>query len=174
MQPSGYAEPVAGWLDLKYATGTGNDPLWESDILRPVFRALFVDWQNGSLNFPDLGDTPSTDPNEVPGGIAPSAHIPPLITPTTPLAVPPTLAGLDLVADGDDTLTFHGTVIVSSARATRPVPRIPLTVVAESISRGQQRCRSIRRTIVLRGSAGSFVTDGFQVGQKDPCHRIPY
>ena len=36
---SGYAEPLAGWVDLKYATGTGNDPLWESDILRPVFRA---------------------------------------------------------------------------------------------------------------------------------------
>ncbi len=45
--------------------GEGNFPLWESCALREdVFRELFQDWQNGSENFPDLGDDPSPDPND--------------------------------------------------------------------------------------------------------------
>lgn len=44
--------------------GNGNMPIWESCILRPAFRALFVDWENGAQNFPDLGDGVSTDPSD--------------------------------------------------------------------------------------------------------------
>lgn len=45
--------------------GSGNFPIWESCVLRDDgFRALFTDWENGSANFPDLGDAPSTDPND--------------------------------------------------------------------------------------------------------------
>src|SRR6185436_1093552 len=63
------------WSDLKYPTGGGNFPLWESDMLRQqVFRALFDDWQNPRYandnlgdGFPVLGDTPSPDPNRTPG-----------------------------------------------------------------------------------------------------------
>ncbi|CAM5793933.1 LEPR-XLL domain-containing protein [Rhizobacter fulvus] len=52
-----YNETVpAAWSDVVYGGGSGNDPLWESATLRPVFRALFDDWQNGALEFPDLGD----------------------------------------------------------------------------------------------------------------------
>lgn len=40
--------------------GHGNFPLWESCVLRPAFRALFVDWEGNG--FPDLGDAPSADP----------------------------------------------------------------------------------------------------------------
>jgi hypothetical protein len=41
--------------------GSGRFPLWESCDLRPAFRALFDDWENGDLNFPDLFDSPSGD-----------------------------------------------------------------------------------------------------------------
>ncbi|MBI1398269.1 MAG: LEPR-XLL domain-containing protein, partial [Betaproteobacteria bacterium] len=57
-----YSETGAAWVDLKYHTGGGNHPLWESARLRGVFRALFDDWQDGGLNFPDLGDATSPDP----------------------------------------------------------------------------------------------------------------
>ena len=36
--------------------GNGNFPVWESCELRPGFRALFRDWENLGLAFPDLGD----------------------------------------------------------------------------------------------------------------------
>ena len=61
-----YTETVPGvWIDLKYEGGNGNDPLWESALLRPAFRTLFADWANGGLDFPDLGDGTSPDPNAV-------------------------------------------------------------------------------------------------------------
>jgi hypothetical protein len=36
--------------------GNGNMPMFESCLLRPAFRTLFTDWENGPQNFPDLGD----------------------------------------------------------------------------------------------------------------------
>jgi hypothetical protein len=42
--------------------GNGSFPLFESCVLRPAFRAVFVDWENGLDNFPDHGDVPSPDP----------------------------------------------------------------------------------------------------------------
>ena len=45
--------------------GTGAYPAWDSCVLRPAFRALFSDWENGANtqpNFPDLGDDTSPDP----------------------------------------------------------------------------------------------------------------
>ncbi|MCW5624529.1 MAG: LEPR-XLL domain-containing protein, partial [Burkholderiales bacterium] len=62
----GFSTTGSGWVDLVYDTGTGNYPLWESQRLRSVFRELFVDSQNGGLEFPDLGDAPSPDPNDTP------------------------------------------------------------------------------------------------------------
>ena len=61
--PDPYADDGASWTDLAYPTGTGHDPLWESALLRPAFKELFTDWQNGALNFPDLGDPTVSDPN---------------------------------------------------------------------------------------------------------------
>jgi hypothetical protein len=58
-----YVDNGTDWEDLVYPTGTGNDPLWESALLRPGFKALFTDWQNDLLQFPDLGDGTSPDPN---------------------------------------------------------------------------------------------------------------
>jgi hypothetical protein len=59
----GTASVTRDWLGVQYPTGYGNFPLWESSLLRDkVFRKLFVDWQDGSQQFPDLGDTPTLDP----------------------------------------------------------------------------------------------------------------
>ncbi len=45
--------------------GNGNFPLFESCVLRDMgFRSLFDDWENGSQDFPDLGDATSFDPND--------------------------------------------------------------------------------------------------------------
>lgn len=41
--------------------GYGNFPLWESCVLRPVFRTLFRDWEHGSAVFPDDGDAVAYD-----------------------------------------------------------------------------------------------------------------
>jgi hypothetical protein len=47
--------------------GNGEFPLWESCVLRPTFRTIYTDWENGVQNFPALGDATSsdtrTDPN---------------------------------------------------------------------------------------------------------------
>ena len=66
-------EVIGEWRPLEYETGGGNFPLWESDILRPVWQAYFEDWQNGrsidfqtglNIDYPMLGDEPSDDPND--------------------------------------------------------------------------------------------------------------
>ena len=61
--------PVFDTLDTRDAIvtgGFGTFPLWESCVLRPTFRDLFVDWENGSHNFPDLDDLESPDPDNDP------------------------------------------------------------------------------------------------------------
>ena len=63
---NGYSDNDASWTDLVYPVSPGNNPLWESELLRPGFRALFTDWRSGGLDFPDLGDATSPDPNTAP------------------------------------------------------------------------------------------------------------
>ncbi|MBW1817956.1 MAG: VCBS repeat-containing protein, partial [Deltaproteobacteria bacterium] len=59
---SGLFKVYTDWQDIDYAMGTGNFPLWESNALRyPVFRELFIDWENFGVAFPDLDDAPTTD-----------------------------------------------------------------------------------------------------------------
>jgi hypothetical protein len=54
--------PVFGARAEEITAGTGQFPLWESCVLRPAFRTLFRDWENGAESFPDLGDAESADP----------------------------------------------------------------------------------------------------------------
>jgi hypothetical protein len=42
--------------------GNGHMPIWESCVARPAFRSLFKDWENGTEQFPELGDAVSADP----------------------------------------------------------------------------------------------------------------
>src|SRR6266511_2685328 len=109
---SGYSDSDAQWKDLTYQTGTGNFPLWESTLLRPVFRALFKDWQNGALQFPDLGDTPSDDPNAT--GPGPAVTPGPYVTPFDQPAPPAPPSGLTIVVTGAQTVTLPGGVTIAS------------------------------------------------------------
>ena len=47
---------TAGTAQITVNGGTGQFPLWEKCAFRPAFRKLFKDWENGSDQFPDLGD----------------------------------------------------------------------------------------------------------------------
>ncbi len=102
------------WQDLNGQTGGGNFPLWQSATLRPVFRTLFLDWQDGAVNFPDLGDAPATDPNSVPGGITPTSTIPPLVTPFVPPPIVAPPAGMSIIVSGDLELDFTTDVVITS------------------------------------------------------------
>src|SRR5262249_28103436 len=103
---NGYAEQGAGWQDLKYPTGSGNFPLWESALLRPAFRKLFVDWQNGDRQFPDLGDPTSPDPNQV--ALTPSGSVGSFVSPFDPLPASPAPLGMSLVVHGNTVLSLPG------------------------------------------------------------------
>jgi len=46
--------------------GHGNYPLWESCLARPAFRTLYRDWENGTQQWPALGDDPSPEPGDAP------------------------------------------------------------------------------------------------------------
>jgi hypothetical protein len=93
------------WRGIEYRTGQGNFPLWESEILRPVFRTLFTDWMDGTENFPDLGDAPTTDPNQTPPASLSFGTFPAFV-PFAPTAVAATTG--DIVVDGADVLNFVG------------------------------------------------------------------
>ena len=41
--------------------GPGTFPMWESVVLRPAFKHLFTDWENGDEQFPELGDSATPD-----------------------------------------------------------------------------------------------------------------
>lgn len=58
-QPTGAVEREAALNG-----GAGTMPIWESCVLRPAFRELFVDWQakGGIEQFPAYGDDVSPDP----------------------------------------------------------------------------------------------------------------
>ena len=51
--------------------GHGNYPIWESCLARPAFPRFYRDWENGTQQFPALGDAPSPQPGEA----APEAAI---------------------------------------------------------------------------------------------------
>ena len=53
--------------------GTGHMPIFESCVARPAFAQLFTDWENGTEQFPALGDSvgpdPGSDPNAPTSGV---------------------------------------------------------------------------------------------------------
>src|SRR5688572_5963266 len=51
------ADPRPSWLN----GGAGSFPIWESCVLRPAFRTLFLDWETAGGSFPDFGDNTSAD-----------------------------------------------------------------------------------------------------------------
>ncbi|HUH15478.1 MAG TPA: hypothetical protein VML35_06310, partial [Gaiellaceae bacterium] len=158
-----------GWHNLAYDTGTGNFPLWESDVLRPVFRTLFRDWQNGTENFPDLGDAPSPDPNTDPSVTAvadpPGPYLTPFVPqPSLPVAAP--AGALDVVVTGTQTLNYVGTTVLGSLTGDGDLTPDEITIVVTAAATGAGTF-----AVDLIGNAftrmtGSFLTDGFAAGQE--------
>lgn len=58
----GLARPGSYTRSQSLRGGTGKMPIWESCVLRPAFGVLFTDWENGSRQWPALGDGVSADP----------------------------------------------------------------------------------------------------------------
>ncbi|HEX6024997.1 MAG TPA: zinc dependent phospholipase C family protein, partial [Solirubrobacter sp.] len=58
--------PGSGATPRPEKLDAGNDtfPIWESCLLRPAFGTLYRDWENGTAQFPALGDAPSADPSD--------------------------------------------------------------------------------------------------------------
>jgi len=54
--------PVFPARDPEITAGLGQFPIFESCVQRRAMRSLFVDWENGTDQFPDLGDLVSADP----------------------------------------------------------------------------------------------------------------
>ena len=152
-----------GWVQFGYDGGTGNFPLWESSILRPVWRAYFRDWQNGALQFPDLGDTTSPDPNSG-TPIVPNVHPGPYVTPFTPAPADPvfiTPTAVSIAAPG--AVSYTGTTYLSSITAVGSVS-ITVAPVTTGVTTLLATSHAFKRT------AGSFITAGFAVGQELVTH----
>ena len=152
-----------GWVGLFYDAGSGNFPMYESERLRPVFRSYFVDWQNNGLQFPDLGDTTSPDPNDT--TVAITATPGPYVTPfSPPTLAPPT--GLALTIDGAETRTFTGTTLIASITGNGDATPDMLTITATSISTSVATLAVDVVTNSFTRTIGSFSADGFVLGQE--------
>ncbi len=164
-----YTETVPGvWVDMVYAGGNGNDPLWESEMLRPAFRALFTDWADGGLDFPALGDTTSPDPNVTP--IA-KVELPSHATPFGPV-VPdhqldiPIPAGLeDAIIAGLSGLVDFAETIESSSPLQVTIPGINKSI-ADLID-----LRGAVQTKVQQPIVDYFAADGNHIPGGSPTFR---
>ncbi len=145
-----YTDNPATWTDLVYPGGGGNNPLWESEVLRPVFRDLFTDWLNGSLQFPALGDAASPDPNT--STIAKSelgSHATPFgpVVPDNDLVVPIPDALRDAILDGVNEVYSLAVSIESAPPFSVTLPVIDKTL-AEIIGLSDGVDTNLRQPIV--------------------------
>ena len=134
--------------------GTGQFPIWESCVLRPAFRELFIDWENGPLDFPELGDLPSQDPASNPAA------------PQVDLAI----AGRSF-DDGTDLFIGHDNVLTLTASDPPGFPSALLAlryrVRPEGSEPGEFRETGAEATFSVRGPDGLYFIE-FQ--SQDPCH----
>jgi len=106
-----YHDSGTQWSELTHQGGSGNFPLWQSAVLRPVFRVLFKDWQNGTATFPKLGDDATADPNDDPT-LRPAAT-PAYRTPFDALPDPAPAIGIPITVNGAETRELNGAVTIA-------------------------------------------------------------
>jgi hypothetical protein len=135
--------------------GKGNFPLWESCVLRPAFRALFVDWEGNG--FPDLEDAPSPDPND------PQAPVSRLV-----------LAAQKAYSSGGRTWVAANHKFTQSAQdapAGQAFPDSQLAlrrrVYRTGSNPGAYQAASQNSTFTLQGPDGSYSID---IQSADACH----
>ncbi len=157
------------WRGTAYPTGKGNFPLWESNLLRPAFRVLFTDWQNGTNfpadNFPDLGDATTPDPNfaTTPGSLAFGRF--PAYVPFRPTLVAPTTG--TLVVDGDDVLNLVGKLTFNSivGNGDASVDSLVLHVIGDVILKGFVGGGGLKN-ITITATGSITVADGATVSSR--------
>jgi hypothetical protein len=134
--------------------GTGQFPVWESCVLRPAFRALFADWENGAANFPDLGDVPSLDPASNPA--APEVEM--------------NIAGRTF-DDGSTLFVGHDNVVTLTASDPTGFPSALLglryRVRPAGAALGEMTETGAEASFSIRGPDGLYLVE-FQ--SHDPCH----
>ena len=140
--------------------GNGQFPIWESCLLRPAFRTVFVDWENNGQQFPDLGDGTSPDPSD------PNAPDPNLAL-SAPAGHVYTAPDGTVYAAGDHTFTASATedVFVDAdvhlqyryflASGPAPGPESGWTAIAAG------------GTFRISGADGLYKV---QIRSADPCH----
>jgi hypothetical protein len=139
--------------------GEGTYPLWESCLNRPVFRSLYVDWENGASNFPDLGDTVSSDPGDA---SAPD--------PNLALSAPPGhifTSGGTTYAAADHTLTATGTDAVFTDASVALQYRYFLASGPEPGAESGWAAIANNGTFQVTGPDGLYKA---QIRAADPCH----
>ena len=138
--------------------GTGQFPIWESCVLRPAFRVLFLDWENpehpDQTNFPDHGDVPSPDAWSNPAA------------PAIALAI----AGRSS-HDGSTQFIGHDNVLTLTASDPSGFPNALLAlryrVRAEGVADGTFVSAGPEASFSVVGPDGRYFID-FQ--SQDPCH----
>ena len=136
-----YTDDPASWTDMVYVAGGddnvvyhgsgGNNPLWESSQLRPVFRDLFSDWNNNDQNFPDLGDVTTLDLNNGVGKVERASHATSFgpILPDQTLQIPIPNSLKTVILDG-----LAGLVSVGEAIESLPPLQLEIPGIDKSLS----------------------------------------
>ncbi|MCP5056869.1 MAG: hypothetical protein GY937_09115 [bacterium] len=138
--------------------GNGNMPLFESCVLRPAFRELFIDWENGDETFPDLNDDTSADPSNDPS--APAAN----------LAVSgSSFVGANLFVAAGNQLTLSAVDTPAGQGFADEDLALELRVYASGDTPGSFAAAEQGETFSLVGVDGDFVVE-YRSG--DPCHPI--
>jgi hypothetical protein len=136
-------------------------PLWESCVARPAFRTLYDDWENGTGDFPDLGDGVSSDPGSDPNA------------PTSTATLDPGAAVYD-----DGTRTFVGgdnefsvtAVDTPAGRAFAPAElELRYRVTGPNGFDSGWVDAELGDTFSLAGADGKYV---IETQSGDPCHTL--
>ena len=139
--------------------GNGTMPLYESCVLRPSFRVLFDDWENGALDFPDLGDGVGADPVNDPA--APD----PTVTQTAGASFTRADGRKYVAADNAFTLTAADT----AGGKGFPAAQVGLRyrVRPGAAAPGPWTTAALGQSISLSGGDGRYL---IEVQAADPCH----
>jgi hypothetical protein len=157
-RPSGALDRGTG--ESQKNAGNGKFPMWESCLLRPAFRATFVDWENNAQQFPDLGDGTSPDPSD------PNAPDPDLAL-TAPAGHIFTSPGGTVYAAADHTFTATATEAVFADAHVQMQYRYFLASGAAPGAESGWTAIAGGGTFQITGADGLYKV---QVRSADPCH----
>jgi hypothetical protein len=153
------SRPAAIARGVDPSGGNGEFPIWESCVLRPAFRTLYADWENGADDFPDLGDAVSADPASDPNA------------PTSALARSGAFYdnGVNQFVGADNvfTLTAHDTP-AGMAYADSEL-QLQYRIYSDPLSPGPFIDAAQGTMFSLAGPDGRYFID---IRSGDPCHTV--